>query len=749
MANIRSISPLLGCGACVLLVTSETSVAQIQSADATLGEVIVTAQKRAENLQTVPISIDAITGATLENLGDKDFFDYASTVANLAVGIGTGAGGNGSGYGVSSSRSVTIRGVAGDNTTAFYLNDTPLPLSLDPRVLDLERVEVLRGPQGTLFGQGSMGGAVRLITRQPALDQTSGKVEADGSYVNDGGGGYSVNGTLNLPLVSNEFGLRISAFSAFEPGYFEREWGVATLPNVVLPPGAPQGSKPHVGSTQETGGSMSLAIAPSALPGLTVTPMIMYQRANSNGYPLADYTPDNLVQVRPLDVPEAVTDTWTFAGLTVNYAADYGRFVGSGTYFYRTAFDLEDGTEVSSGVYFGFPHYVAAPLPNTLDTKTWTGEVRFESSLAGPVQFVVGAFADLTERLYEEKLVSPGANAASGYTLGTDLLYQEFAPNTDRQRAIFADVSYDITSALQVSAGLRRAYLAHEYTDAADGALNGGPSFASGAQSEYTTTPRYTARYLLAPNQMLYASAAKGFRIGGQNYPLPSVCAADLAAAGLSNGSDYGSDSLWSYEVGTKNAWLDHHLNTRVAAYHIDWKAIQQSTLLNCGFEVTTNSGAAVSNGGEFEADVALKNLTVNLSLGYEDAKITETAPGSLTVVGQPLSGVPKWSGSTTVQYSVPFGERTGFLRGQFTAVGDRTSYNNLQTGRDLAAYRLLKLRTGFDQGPLELALYCDNVFDTRGNLGDLIPESGELPGRPRWMITTPRTIGLHLRHNF
>jgi outer membrane receptor protein involved in Fe transport len=738
---------LKGLAPWIVAVANMPAMAQTAAPSGGLEEITVTAQRRSEDLQTVPISMDAITSATLENLGAKNFFDYASTVPNLTVGIGTGAGGNGSGFGVSSGRAVTIRGVAGNNTTGFYLNDTPLPLSLDPRVLDIDRVEVLRGPQGTLFGAGSMGGTVRLITREPGLDEISGKVDADGAYVNDGGPGYSVDGILNLPLVAHEVGLRVSAFSAFDPGYFDRVWGISTAPGVALPPNSPKGSDPHIASAQETGISISLAIAPSALPGLTITPTFMYQRSNSNGYPLADYTPNNLVQERPLDVPEAVIDTWTFAGVTVKYDAGFGRFIASGTYFYRNAFDLEDGTDFAAGVYPGFPYYVAAPLYNTLDTKTYNGEARFESALNGPIQFVVGVFSDQTERVYSETWNTPGANAASGGALGTDNLWNETAPNTDKQRAAFVNVSYDITARLQVSAGAREAYLEHDAQIWEGGFFEiGGSPYSTSSHNEHKTTPRFTARYEYAPDQMVYASAAEGFRIGGVNFPLPAaVCGEQYA-----QGSPFNSDSLWSFELGSKNAWLDGHIKSRVSAYRIDWKNIQQTTVVPCGFDVTTNSGAATSTGGEFEVDAAIAdNLTANLSAGYEDAKITEAEPGSLTVAGQPLNGVPKWSGSATGQYSIPLGERTGFLRAQFTATGVRTSFNNVQTGRELAAYHLFNLRSGVDQGPWEVALFVNNVCDARGNLGDVIPESGELTGRPRWEITTPRTVGVHVRRNF
>jgi len=716
-----------------------------------LEPVVVTATRHSESIQNVPISMDAITGATLDKLGDKNFFDYASTIPNLSVGLGTGNGGNGSGFGVSSTRSVTIRGVAGNNTTGFYLNDTPLPLDVDPRVLDVDRVEVLRGPQGTLFGAGSMGGTVRIITNQPSLQETSGKIDLQGSDVHFGGGGYSVNGTLNVPLIQDNVALRVSAFSAFDPGIFTRKWGYVTNPPAPLPPNAPIGEDDHVGSDQQTGAMLALAIAPSAVPGLTITPTYIYQRSNSNGYPLADYTPNNLVQVRPLDVPEAVAYNWMYGGITTKYEAEYGRFIASGTYFWRRGYDLEDGTEFTAVVYPGaLKYYVAAPLSNWLYTKTFNGEARFESTFHGPVQFVLGVFSELADTRFYEPYPVPGLNAASGGVIGTDLLFTENALNADRQHAEYLNVSYDVTQALQFTAGIRRAYLAHEYTRIAGGYGNGGYSDDVGSHGETDYAPRYTARYQFTPDQMVYASAAKGFRIGGVNSPAPPVCDGDLAAAGLTNGGPFNTDSLWSFEIGSKNSWFGGRVKSRLAAYRIDWKNIQQTTTLACTFDVTTNSGAAVSNGGELEIDAAPTNhLTLNVSVGLEEAKITEATPGSLTVAGQPLNNVPRWTNSDTAQYTIPMGDRSVFMLGQFTYVGSRTSYNNVQTGVEVGAYRLVNLRTGVDQGPWDMAFFVRNLFDDRGNLGDVDPEVGELTGRPRWLIVTPRTIGLELRRTF
>jgi iron complex outermembrane recepter protein len=738
------------------------AVAQ-NAADSTgdqLEDVVVTAQRRQEKLQDVPISMTAVTGEQLENFGNKTFTDYAATIPNLAQSTGAGAGGNGNAFGVSSTRAIAIRGVFGNNTTGFYLNDTPVPMSLDPRVVDIDHIEVLRGPQGTLFGQGSMGGTVRLVTREPSLDSRSGKIDLEGTYVDHGGGGYSAQGSFNTPLIKDNVGLRISGYSAFEPGLFTRTWGGPQDPRSpsidYAPGGAPTGRKEHVGAEQGEGYSITLKIAPEAIPGLSVTPMYMYQHTNTNGYPLADYTADNFTQTRPLNVPEAVEDTWSFGSLTVKQDLGFGRFIASGTYFYRRAYDLEDTTDAHAIVFWGLPYYVPAPLPNVLNTRSWNGEVRFESSFKGPVNFVVGFFDSLSDRQFRENYLAPGLDQASGYTIGTDLEFTQNTPNADRERAEFIDVTFKPTDKLEFSAGVRHAYLAHEGAYTADGPLNGGTSGPPDTYSEAhenQTAPRYTGKYQYAPDQMVYASAAKGFRIGGTNSLLPPICDGDLAALGLQNGAPFNSDSLWSYEIGSKNSFMENRLRTRAAAYKIKWKGIQQSVYLPCTFNLVANSGAAESTGAELEIDMAvIDHLTLNLSAGYEDAKITEANETSRTIVGQPLTGVPRWSGSASANYVIPLGERTAFLRAQYDFTGARTSFNNIPPadgGRSLSSYGLLNLRAGLNQGPWELTLSARNVFNKLGVIGDLIPEGAELEGRPKLFVTRPRTIGLELAREF
>ncbi len=706
--------------------------------------IVVTAQRRSESIQQVPLSVTAVSGERLTNFGATGFSDYAVLAPDLSFGTGNG-------FGVESARQVTIRGIAGTNTTSFYINDTPVPLSLDPRVLDLSRVEVLRGPQGTLFGASSMGGTVRVITRpaQPGADQ--GFIDAQGLHENKGGFGYDVSGSYNVTLVPDQLALKVSAFGSYTPGIFTRRWGVSTTDGYGVPASQAPGEKKHVGDDSEFGGMVTLTWTPAALPGLTVTPMAIYQNMRGNGLPLADYDPHDLVQVRPLDVAEAVHDKWAFGALTAKYAAGFGEFISSTTYLHRDTLDNEDGTEAATVLFGGYatppldPVYQASPSPSWVKTRAFTEEARFQSDFKGPFQFIAGAFYNRTTSHTIQQEYTP-------YDGAGDYAFWEDVPRLNREIAGFLNVSLKPFKGLEVTAGVRRSHLTYHYAYVADGWINGGPSNSPTRHSENATTPRFTVKYQVTPTDTLYANAAKGYRVGGTNAELPAaLCGADLAASGLPSGTiSYKSDSLWSYEVGTKNSWFGGRVKTRLALYQIDWKKLQQSILLPCTYHVTLNAGSARSRGGELEADIAASNrLLMNIGIGYDDAKITKTEQGSNYVIGQPLNGVPKWTASFQGEYTVPTSFGSIFFRGQYTYTGSSMSFANDPDGRRRGAYSLVQLRTGAAKGPWTASLFVKNLFDVRANLGDEQSEISEMPDRPRWLVAQPRTVGIELRRTF
>ena len=730
----------------VALAGATAAAASTSNSDSeALDSITVTAQRRAESIQDVPLSVTAISGDTLEKFGDLSFADYAHTIPNLSFGAG-------SDFGVTNGRNVTIRGITGGRyrngqaTTSYYIDDTPVPLSLDPRVLDLERIEVLRGPQGTLFGSSAMGGTVRVITKPAQAQTTTGFVDVQGFDINHGGAGYDLSGTVNVPLIQDQLGLKFSAYNSYKPGVFTREYGYATTPGFTVPASQPTGEQTHVGSDTEYGGMLSLTYTPALLPGLAITPMAIYQSSRGNGLPLADYTTSNLIQVRPLDVGETYSDEWSFSSLNVKYKTDFGTFVSSSTWFNRHSYDNEDGTEVVSIGTFGTPpctadEYCASPSPSYINLNTFTQEVRFESSFTGPVQVIVGGYYNHSKSFTIQGEVLP-------YTDAGEPAFIEDQPHSGNEVAEFGDLTYTPISQLELSAGVRGATLGYKNAYVADGWINGGPSDSPTAHREHAVTPRYTVKYKITDDFMVYANAAKGYRIGGANAVLPPIC----DGQGPADAGSYQSDSLWSYEVGTKETLFEGRLKTRIAAYRIDWKNIQQSVLLQCSFSITENAGAATSTGAEFEADVApVRGLALSFGAGFDNAKITAVpaSGASAFIVGQPLSGVPKLTASLLSDYTVPTSVGDAFLRAQYSFTGRSISYSNDPLGRERSPYSLVDLHVGLKRGSLEASLFAKNLLDKRANLGDEQSEISEIPGRPRWLIAQPRTVGIELRYGF
>jgi outer membrane receptor protein involved in Fe transport len=571
-----------------------------------------------------------------------------------------------------------------------------------------------------------------------------------------------VSGTYNLPVIPNQLAVLFSAYTTYSPGIFTGQYGVATSPGLAVPAGQPQQSVTHLGNDVEEGETLSLSYTPAALEGLTITPMIMHQDQSNNGFPLADYTTQNLIQLRPLNIRESDADVWTFGNLTAKYAAGFGTFIESATYFHRYSRDTEDGSElISIGGYGGPPVptcvagvYCASPSPNWVNTNQFTDEFRFESSFPGPVQAVAGLYYNKTRQSIISEEVLP-------YDGFGDPAFTENIPRMNEESAAFVSATYKPVDAVEVSAGVRQSHLEYSNIYIATGWINGGlgcegtgcSSFSPANAAQNATTPRFTAKYKFDDSNMIYANAAKGYRLGGANSVLPTACGAPYADAE----TPYKSDSLWSYELGTKNSWLEGRVNTRVAAYRIDWSNIQQSILLGCSFHVTENIGTAVSKGAELEIDgTPFGGLYMNLGLGYEDAALTSAPAGSPLPVGSPLNGVPRWTGSLLGDYSVPMSFGRGFVRAQYSFTGRSTSDNNpvsvydaTLAQRERGSYSLVNLFVGGKHDAWEASLFVKNLCDVRGNLGDEQSEISELPGRPRWRITQARTVGIDVKRQF
>ncbi|HNP35220.1 MAG TPA: TonB-dependent receptor [Woeseiaceae bacterium] len=753
------------CSALSCIAFSGQVLAQVSdsnSATGTLEEITVTAQRREQRINDIPISITAISGQQIVDFGDKSFYDVANSIPNLAFGMGAGAGGTGNGFGVVNARGITLRGVAGDNATSYYIDDTPLPLSLDPRVFELERIEVLRGPQGTLFGSSSLGGTVRLITRQPNLNDFNAKVSIEGNSTKDGGAGYSSAVSANLPFLDNQAAVRLSAYGSYTPGIFTRRFGVQTWEDTALPVNVGPGDVENVADERISGVTGTLRIEPKAIDGLSISLLAMTQQMKSNGLPLADFDIDNLIQERPLDVAEGMDEDWTFVALTGRYDLSFGSIVFSTSQFERDSLDLDDGTDVTAfySSFFGPTISIYSPTPTYawFDTDTNTSELRFSSAFNGPFQMILGVYKQESDRTYDLQLISSGINEISGGALGSDLTYLQNSGAGNDETAYFADLTYKVTDALTVTGGVRYADLETYFFNRTVGWLNAGVTNATGSAQEDATTPRFTAQFQVSEQSNVYASAAKGFRTGGSTGALPPTCEAQLIELGLPVGVPipFESDDLWTYEIGTKGSWKGNRLSTRAAVFYTDWNNIQQVTNIGgqCGgYNVTVNSGAAEIRGGEVEINYLPNDqLELVAGLGYTDSEVTDVGSSPTAVVGQELSGVPTWTGSLSGEFTWPTAFGDGFVRGRLTYTGDSISYaNEAVDGLSRDSYSLLDLRAGLDLKIWRFSIFANNLTDERANYGDWKPEAGNLPasgGRParyRYLINQPRTVGIEV----
>jgi iron complex outermembrane recepter protein len=767
-----------------------------------LETITVTAEKRSESEQTVPLSMTTFSAAALQQKEINTFFDYATKVPNLAFAP--------TGDGVGTARTVSIRGISGDNVTGFYIDDTPLPDSIDPRVLDLDHIEVLRGPQGTLYGARSMGGLVRLVTKEPNLTTSDGSVHAGLSHTNrTNQPNWTVDGVFNMPIVQDRVALRLSFFTDDEAGYFKRSYCTdpAAAMALTCTPLATSGgitTVKNVAALDTYGGAAALTV--KITDTLTITPRIMQQRASYNGLPLADYLsmpnngigypvpsppptapvplprplyPSTFTQAQWFNLPEGGYDAWALYSIALNWKTGFGELVSSTAYFTRKV----DETESEGEFVYAFITAGAggSPQPGGIeeikDYQRFVEEVRFASNLKGPIQFVVGGFySDFHGRLplaaYYPGATVPGLDAtltggAGEVTPGhPDLIFQSDFHTEIKEPAAFGEVSFQPVDALKLTAGLRWYQVKTSASGYEEGAATGGgPAIVSPpfTTTESGTNPKFEADYHVTPDDMIYVNAAKGFRPGGLVPIVPpglpgtgTDCVASLKQTNpnitIADTRSFRSDSLWSYELGTKTSWLDHRLTFDAAGFYIKWKDIQQEIFLSCGFQYVANAGAAVSKGGEMELRAKpTERLELSLGAGYQNAKITEANAASPQQVGSPVYQVPDWTGNGAVSYTTLLTGDWKLISGaDYSYVGRSFAGSNSPANPRLrGSYRLINASFAFSKDKFQVALVGKNLANEVADLGDNRSIAAEVPGRPRLFVNQPRTVGVEFRQSF
>jgi iron complex outermembrane receptor protein len=730
-------------------------------------DIIVTARKAKERAQDIPVSLTAATAEALRDRGAVDIKDILRSVPGLSN----------SGFERGLSR-YSIRGLssyANSPTTGIYLDDISLVTiattfsgSYDPVFFDIQRVEVLKGPQGTLYGGSAMGGAIKYVSATPNLHRFSVDTAAGLAFTDHGAPSYTGEVVVNAPIVEDKLAVRGGFYYRHDGGYVDNVPGQlrnsqassAASPTYVpmLRDSLATRTEDNQNHAETYVGRLSAEWHPDET--WTIRPQAFYQNyrlantgeifLNRPGYTSSFRLPQpgrDKGQVYSLSVEKdlgAVRAT-SLTALTkrhFDYVRDYSYFIGG-------------------LVAPLFP--IASNNLSTSNTKTVSQEFRLASN-GGPssrLKWVIGAYyADQDDRLVQS-VVTPGAAAL----LGTDLVYFGNTFTNTKQYALFGEASFTVFPGFDITAGVRAFWINQLVDILGDGPFNGGRTEIDGRKSkENGMNPKIGVSYKVTRENLVYASAAKGFRPGGPNrYQIdPVICGADLARIGLSSAPlTYNSDSLWTYEAGTKNSFDGGKLTLNAAAYLTKWNKIQQSIGLSCGFGFTANIGKAEVKGFELEGRVEpVRGFELGGNLSFTDGKITQAVFGTTAGVGDKLTDVPKWTASAYVGYGFDLPARWHLkMRGEYQYQGKaRYDYTPTLTvtyangvvgsvpnpGQLRQSYDVVNAFAVLTRGNTAVRLYANNLFNARPLLDlDL------LLGADRAFTLRPRTIGLEFRQGF
>jgi iron complex outermembrane recepter protein len=744
------------------------------SAATGLEEIVVTATRKAESLSHVPLSVTALTQQNMDDANVRTLSDIQSMTPGLQFSPQAGPSGT---------SSISIRGVSsavGASTTGIYIDDTPIQVRATgngssnayPEVFDLERVEVLRGPQGTLFGAGSEGGAVRFITPQASLSTYSASVRSELSFTDNGGSNYEFGAAAGGPIIQDQLGFRASAWYRQDGGYIDQ-----------VNPDSNQLVAKNSNSKQSA--AVKLGLTWSPLAGLTLTPSVYYQDVNSanrNDFWLSLSDPGQGEYRNGYAIPEPNEDTFVLPALRAQYDFSGMSLVSNTSFFYRSDTATYDYVNYVDDIISGVP---APAIPNQVDNayilnrqNTLTQEVRLQS--ANPddrLNWVAGFFYSNSRQLNRQYNYDPNFNAAlmsltagapicpangcnSQQLLGLPLLngnslFLASDYSSDEQVAGFGQIDFRIVGGLKLTAGVRYSHLDYKFNTSGAGPFYGPASSTSGEHTESPVTPKYGLSYQF-DSALVYASASKGLRPGGSQTPAAAnVCGPDLKALGLaSNPTQYDSDSLWSYELGTKLQFLDNSVHVDASVFKINWNNIQQAVPLPaCGGGFIDNLGTATSTG--FDLSTQYKpdsHFLFGASVGYTDAKFTRTfalANGEVLVHdGDPVAdaGAP-WTANVNAEYDQRlFSGYDGFIRlderyQSRWRTPDPTVYGYDPGLPPLPEQKQLNAKAGVRLDSFEISLFANNVT----NAHSLLALTHDAIGSPLYygIAQTPRTIGI------
>jgi outer membrane receptor protein involved in Fe transport len=774
---------LIMCGTTPVIGAAADTDADASSAG--LEEIVITATRREERLQDVPISVSAFSQEKLDAEGLKSIDD----LARLSPGVTFSRNGMGSSANYNDEGSdINIRGIdstAGTSTTGIYIDDTPVQtrhigfgsVNAFPALFDLDRVEVLRGPQGTLFGAGAEGGAVRFIAPEPDLSKVSAYARADGSENKAGASSYEIGAAFGAPIIDDVLAFRVSVSERRDGGWVDRV-GYSLSPNASAETPTPVygGDVVESDSNWQTTHTARAALKWKVNEDVEITPSVYWQELHINDtaaywVALSDPAADVYRNGNARDNPS--TDPFTLSAIKVKWDLGFASLFSNTAYFERDQHSTSDYTQYLRATWSSIPSGLASPAyeyPNTFPAPGDGGyavfednqhnfyeEVRLASKDADSAFiWTTGFYFSHLDENVPETIIDPTLNnEVIAYTGGADsvcftgqpcpggqIFYGPIDKVVDRQIALFGDLTYKITDTFKVTGGLRASRLQFTGSVYETGPFLGTTIASRGGATEDPVTPKFVFTWQPDHDNLVYFSASKGFRPGGPNVGVGGICSGNLTALGLSQvPGQFSSDSLWSYELGSKNTFFDNTLSINASVFYIDWSNIQQNVYLpDCGEQFTANLGKAKSEGGDIEVLYKpVASLTFDLTAAYTDARLTKTTcAGSLTYngtdcsgggttagpiasKGDALLGAP-WSFTAAAEYHFPLWEgRLPYVRideqystAQRSLLQSQDPNNALYdtTIPGLPIAENLSLRAGLRFDGLDISVYGNNLTD-------------------------------------
>ena len=772
--------------------------AQQQDSDRMMQEIIVTAQKREASVQDVPFSVAAMTEDQIRESGATNIVELARNVPGLAItDLGPGQS------------QVAIRGISAGQVVrdqpgvkeqvGIYLDESPISVALftpDLDLYDLQRIEVLRGPQGTLFGAGSLAGTLRYITNQPRLGELNGSAELS---LNDGTGadfGGALKGAVNVPL-GEQAALRVVGYYNELAGFID-----ATLPDGSVDKDVDGGDK--------KGGRIALLWQPTEY--LSITPRFVLQKLDTDGFPRIDIwnilgnpfttteppvTLGERGQFRQLE--EGLEDDFKLGDLRIEYDLGALMLTSITSYTDREVIVTRDATQLTGSITAqpgaiteeGLPTSVArlnAPLIDTTDLQAFSQEIRLSSTDNERFQWLIGVFWQDVDREYHQRLPVTGFTAATGiptagFRAPTDVLFYSDITYDFQQTAIFGEGTYRFNDKWSLTAGLRWYDFEEDRVLFFDGLFTGPtPDGLPGSTSSDGFSPRVILTYSMTEDVHLSLQASRGFRLGGINDPLniPLCTPEDIETFG--NTATWDDETVWNYELGLKSTLADGRVIFNAAAFYSDIEDLQATTDAGtCSSRIVFNVPKARSIGAEMELFARPnESWDFGISATWVDAElrssVTSPDPSGVTRAidglekGNRLPTSPRFQAAASVTYSWPwFNANQGYVNltlqhvgSSFTQFQDQSpgfgviegfdyfgapTITSLTFDPELPDYQIGNLRLGVRADQWEAAAFVNNIWDERAFLS-LDRERGKL-ARVGYLTNPPRTYGISLRYMF